>query len=72
MAGGKNLWKLCLIVTGIIITQFASAQDTVKTKCVFHASGEEWLVREDVIGFVSPPFRRFAIQSDIVKKTELA
>ncbi len=71
MVGRKITRRLCCILFSVIFTQFAAAQDTIRAQWAFDATGEKWILREDVMGFLAISDMPFDFHSDIVNKTVL-
>src|SRR5262245_43349515 len=68
---GKSLWRLWVVLQFFILAQFAAAQDVTNVLWCVDAQPEQWILHNDVIGFVSEPGKQDWQPSDIVTKTEL-
>lgn len=70
--GGKSWWRLCAVISGILLNQFAVAQENTRVRWQLGDQPEEWIVHNDIVGFVTEPGKKISEPTGIIKKTEFA
>lgn len=68
---GMSLWRLWAALQIFIIAQVSLAQDRTNVRWYVDAQPEEWMVHNDVTGFVLEPGMHFSEPSEVVAKTEI-
>ncbi len=69
---GKSLWILWAVLQVFIFTQVAFAQDNnTSVRWYVDAQPEEWIVHNNIVGFVSEPGKMISEPSELVDKTEI-